>query len=390
MRKTPHVAFMTFTEYSDVNPTLAIVATLVRRGVRLTYATSDRFSSVVASLGAEFVRCPPYVNPIFSSGAVKQSTAHAAIEFNVGVLSAVTNFYRENPPDLIVHDYMSLAGRILAKELGIRTIQISPDFAFDRNKESLQAPEFYRSVLEVSDSCFNPFLASKGVVADSWFFHREDLNIYLYPREFQLGNAHRDDDRFFYAGRCSAERPHVPRWRPRECDERRLILVSTSTQYVRGPEYFKLCVDALKDNDWHVVLSIGENNSRRDFQPLPDHFEIIQGIPQIEVLPYADLLVTSGGIIATMEAMYHGVPLLMITHGYPEPEAYADNNVRLGLGKHIRKDQTCSEAVRRAVLEIFHDNGLLTRVRAMQDVIRRDAGSEEVANRITQYIESGI
>ena len=147
-------------------------------------------------------------------------------------------------------------------------------------------------------------------------------------------------------------------------------------------------MNALKDLEWHIVLAI-DNNDPDEFQPLPDNVEIFKGIPQVEVMPYADLIITSGGIITTMEAMYHGIPLLMMTHGFIEAAAYADNNVRLGLGKHIIKKDTNESNVRRLALEILQDTEILTRVAAMKEVIRRDAGAEEAANRISHYVESG-
>ena len=54
-----HIAFFSVPYPPHVNPTLAIVSVLVRRGYRVTYVTSDTFAARVAALGAfEVVSCP--------------------------------------------------------------------------------------------------------------------------------------------------------------------------------------------------------------------------------------------------------------------------------------------------------------------------------------------
>jgi MGT family glycosyltransferase len=147
-----------------------------------------------------------------------------------------------------------------------------------------------------------------------------------------------------------------------------------------------MCIEALSGLRWHVVLAIGDNNDPASFRPLPPHFEVIQHIPQIQVLPYTDLLICLGGMATSVEAMYHGIPLLMMTHGHAEPELYADNMVRLGLGKHLKRAETNTENVRNSVLQLSTDGALLHRVKDMQHVVQRDPGGEETVNRMEEYL----
>jgi len=300
-------------------------------------------------------------------------------------IADIAKSHERNRPDVIVHDYVSVAGRILAKQWGIPTIQASCDFKLDKRYPSRQAPDLIKHV-----SYFEPqlksFLERYDVVDEVLYFHRAKLNIYFYPNIFQLdGNTL--DESCFYAGRCAPERPYSDKWRPKDTDNRPTVLVSTSSLYVKGPDYFKMCIDALADLQWHVILQIGENNSAYCFDTLPPHFEIIQHKPQIAILPYVHLLICAGGMMSTMDAMYCGVPLLMMTHGHVELEAYADNNVRLGLGRHLKKTDSNVEAIRTSVLQMSEDISLGLRVKQMQRLVRASPGGEEVANRIGEYIE---
>ncbi|MFL6603932.1 MAG: nucleotide disphospho-sugar-binding domain-containing protein [Steroidobacteraceae bacterium] len=385
-KKRSHAAFFVFPEFADTVPTLSVVSTLVRRGYRVSYVTTDRFASSISELGAEFVRCPSYMDFAQGTSDGNSPRENPFVPLTANTLSAITPFYEENRPDIIIHDTVGFAGRILAKKWDIPSIQVSCDFRMDRRYPSRQAPEFYNAVLGGVPS-YEQLLASYGIVGDGFLFSRGELNIYFYPNIFQLdGNAF--DESSFYAGRCAPERPYTGKWRPKDAGNQRIVLVSASTLFVQGPEYFEMCIEALADLQWHVILNIGENNDPATFGAVPAQFEIIQGKPQIGVLPYADLLICAGGMMTTVESMYCGVPLLMMTHGNVELEAYAENGVRLGLGRHLKKAEANAETIRESLLQMSEDTALRGRVMQAQRLVRAEPGAEEVANRIGEYVES--
>src|ERR687892_455383 len=82
-------------------------------------------------------------------------------------------------------------------------------------------------------------------------FHRETLNIYFFPKELQLKGTVSEAD-CFYAGRCAGEQPYYGDWQKTSSDDRPICLVSTSTTYIQGPKFFKMCVEALRNLGWHV------------------------------------------------------------------------------------------------------------------------------------------
>jgi MGT family glycosyltransferase len=385
-KKRLHAAFFVFPEFADTIPTLSVVSTLVRRGYRVSYVTTDRFASNISELGAEFIRCPSYLDFANASSTGNSSAENPLLSLTAKTLLDIMPFYEENKPDVIICDTVSFVGRILSKKLGIPAIQVSCDFRMDKRYPSRQAPEFFRHAFE-GVPIWEELLASYGIVGDGFCFSREQLNVYFYPNIFQLdGNAF--DEKSFYAGRCAPERPYSEKWRPMDTGNRPIVLVSTSTLFVQGPEYFKMCIDALAGLEWHVILNVGGNNNPACLGTLPDQFEIIQHKAQISVLPYVNLLICAGGMMTTIEAMYCGVPLLMVTHGNVELEAYAENGVRLGLGRHLKKAETNAATISDSVLRMSDDKALRARVKQMQRLVRAEPGAEEVANRIGQCIES--
>ena len=384
-KKRNHAAFFICPAFADTVPTLSVVATLVRRGFRVSYVTTERFSSMISELGAEFVRSPSL--QLGSAPDIEDSPEESRLfALTTATLSAVTEFYKSNKVDVIVHDSVSFAGRILAKQLGIPAVQVSCDFRMNRNRPSRQAAAFFNLVVKWTEGV-REFLLKYGITADGHCFSDATSNIYFYPRIFQL-DGDESGENCFYAGRCAPERPCNEKWKPKEAEDLPIILVSTSTLFLQGPDYFEMCIEALAGLQCHVVLQMGQDIDERRFGTLPPHFEVRRSKPQMAVLPYVSLLVCAGGMMSTVEAVYSGVPMLTLTNGNIELEAYAENGVRLGIGKHLKKAEASVESIRNSVQQMSDDSDLFSKVEQMKRLVRAEPGAEEVANRLDKCVNS--
>jgi MGT family glycosyltransferase len=303
-------------------------------------------------------------------------------------LGQVTSFFEENRPDLLVYDLLAFSGRILANRWNIPAIQTSPTFAHSKDVYFQQAPRFdiLQFALEASKKA-DRYLEHHGISNSDFLFHREGLNIYLFPKALQP-NGNTLDDRCFFAGRCAGEQPYYGNWRPPISDGRPIALIATSTTYVQGPAFFRMCVEAFAALKWRVIVSIGENGDPKDFGTLPPNVEIVQHVAHVRILPYVSLFICLAGIITSAEAMYHGIPLIATTLGIPENEWEAENLVDLGLAIHIRKDEMSVERIRRSVVQITSDTAIQERVKKMQRLVLQEPGAEETSNRIEDYLDA--
>lgn len=388
--KNTHIAFVSFPHPPHVNPTLPIVSVLVRRGYRVSYATSDVFAARVSELGATVVPFPRFILGALSDEKADAEEGHeeSFIHFIAQTVSEITRGFEGDRPDLIIYDFMAFAGRILAHRWNIPAIQTSPSFAMDEDNFSQQVkdPEFRQQLLQGCESV-GKILEPYGVTGSSFRFDKEKLNIYLFPKALQpKGDVFGQN--CFYAGRCAGEQLIYGDWRKKSTVDRPIAFVATSTTYVRGPEFFRTCIEALAGLQWHVILSIGDSGDAGSLMPLPPHFEIVQHNSHIQILRHASLFICLGGIITTSEAAYHGVPLIVTTHGFPELEWQADNIESLGLGVHLMKSETTVESIRKSAIHVSQDTAIHNRVRQMQRAVRREPGAEETANRIEEYLEA--
>jgi MGT family glycosyltransferase len=284
---------------------------------------------------------------------------------------------------------LALAGRVLAGKWSIPAIQTSPMFALDLEHLENQIPDaqFRKQELEFSRAA-HLFVEQHGVVSNNAGFHEEKLNIHLFPKALQLpGNVF--GSKYFYAGRCAAEQPCYGDWK--NCSpDMPIVLVSNSTTYFRGSDFFRMCIEALSGLGWHVILSIGEQVDPESLGRLPPHVEVVQKTSNVRILPHLSLFICPGGIITQAEAAYHGVPLIAASQGFRELEWVSENIPRTGIGLHIKQADMSVAALREAAIHVFNDRSISDSVRRLRSTVRRDAGGEETVNRIEEYLESEV
>ena len=56
-----HISFVTLGAFGHINPTLALVTELIKRGVRVTYFSPEAFREIIEPTGARFVPVPSWM-----------------------------------------------------------------------------------------------------------------------------------------------------------------------------------------------------------------------------------------------------------------------------------------------------------------------------------------
>jgi MGT family glycosyltransferase len=319
---------------------------------------------------------------------IDQQYATSLTDLASRTLPLLLSFYEKNRPNLILYYSYAFAGLILAKRLGIPAIRMTCHLIFDDDSlRNAAVPIEFRTTMLDSRKTWGDFLLNHGIPLSDTVVNREEPTVYFYLKDFQL-SQHVGDRNCLYAARCVAEQTFSGTWKSHRVDSRRTVLVSASTSNDEGPGYYRMCMEALSELGWHMVLAIGDNNEAALLAPLPPHCEIVQGIPRFMLKPYVDYFICHGGIITVMEAMYHGIPLIMLSQGHPHIELEAQNFQNHGLGVHLRKAETTVDTLRECVKRIANDTAVHAKVREMQRMIKRSPGGEDVANWIEQHLEN--
>ncbi|KAF3221295.1 hypothetical protein TWF679_007988 [Orbilia oligospora] len=112
-----------------------------------------------------------------------------------------------------------------------------------------------------------------------------------------------------------------------------------------------------------LIASLGA-----DHQKLPEDLEIPANtrvcnyIPFEDLLPHLDVFVNSGGFGSTQQALYYGVPLILVGTGEDKPE----NNARVewtGTAINLKCKTAEPEAVREAVEKMLNDDSYIKKAK---------------------------
>jgi MGT family glycosyltransferase len=394
--KARHIAMITLVNPGHLYPMLGVCSELVGRGYRTTYPTSHAFAEKIRQTGAEPVvfeapeirnaeealQYPAPDDPrfwrIFASILCPRFLLHAA-----GTLAAIESFYRENPPDLVIYDWFSFAGRVLAKNLDCPAIQVWAHFAHQG------------SLIRENGVCFNPepmlgfsqlvdsFMSAHGIHGKNNFWHIEKLNIYFHPKEFQF-DADSFDERFCFVG-PSLYRPVGAAWNNNSAGKP-IVLVSESAA-AKDTNFFKTCVDAFAGSKYHVVFSPGANSPPISMSTLPDNFEINKDAYNTQILPHAALTICQAGMGTALESLYYGVPLIGIPlTPYHAEVAYRVDELRMGA--YLSQQELTADQLRNCAETILDDLPLLNRCKSMQSVLRNNGGAKMAADLIETFMSS--
>lgn len=379
-----HIAFMAVPAHGHVNPGLALVAELVRRGHRVTYATTEDFAPQISAAGAT----PVLYRSLLPSAAAQEPWPEDHVEAMslffeeaVAVLPQVEAAYEDDRPDLIVDDIGALQVPILAKRWDIPHVQLSPTFVgfegFDEEFDWRSRPGMSEFIAR-----YDAYLAEQGVALTFMSLMAPERCIVTIPRAFQL----RGDtvaDSYSFVGPMLAERSFQDGWEAP--DERPVLLISMGSVHTDRLDFYRKCVEAFRDLDWHVVLSVGKVVDPADLGEVPSNFEVHQWVPQLRILSRASAFIAHCGMGGTMEALYHGVPLIAVPQA-ADQFANAARVGELGLGTQLDGATATPQDLRKALLEVVSDDDVHRHLRDMRKEIDDSGG----VRRAIEILESEL
>jgi dTDP-L-oleandrosyltransferase len=299
------------------------------------------------------------------------------------IFEQVYGFYKDDPPDLILYDRYSTEGRILSSRFDCPSVQISAHFAYYKNYAFRENgvcinPE---SVLEGAKE-MDSFLASHGVKTKDNYWRTEDLNIHFIPKAFQY-NSEYFDDRFCFVG-ALLNRPFRRSWENKSNGKPIILICGISG--LRGMKldddaYYRKFIDGLSSSNYHCILSIQDRRIVDSIGDLPHGWEINTTASHLEILPHTSIFVGHAGMSSTLEAIYYGVPALLVPHSSLCREI-AYRVAELGLGIQLSMDRLSTDSIQAAAADLLQNERILLRVREMQKVFRASGGAALGANRI--------
>ncbi len=353
--------------YGHTNPTIEVVRELVSRGHEIRYYSFEEFREKIEDTGAVFISCDRFLPPLNAKSEKKLrnvSTTQMSIQsFETtgrmdGMLAEdVQDFH----PDLLVSDSACFWGKLTAEKHQIPMVCSTTTFAF--NQFSSKYMKY--SAAEMADMVFGlPMLNASmrklrplGYRVKSALDivqNKNDTDTIVYTSErFQPCAETFDKEHYRFVG------PSVRAVEPsREVNARPKIYISLGTVINSHPEFYRNCIDALRNENVDVLISCGKAFDAGRLSPLPENVRVEAYVDQMKVLAETDLFITHCGMNSASEGLYLGVPELL----YPltgEQQAVAQRVAEMGAGRILKKAEAGDpETLRRIIMELLTDQNV--------------------------------
>lgn len=223
---------------------------------------------------------------------------------------------------------------------------------------------------------FNAWVVEQGAtpLPHLEFMPRDNAaNIYVYPQEADYVDArplhgvwHRVDS----SVRRTDEEYVVPEPVAVRSDDSNLVYVSLGSLGGADVELMQRLVDALAGSRHRFIVSKGPQADRIR---LADNMVGAETLPQTQVIPQVDLVVTHGGNNTTTEALHFGKPMVLLPLFWDQYDN-AQRMHELGFGIRLATYEFTAEELNAAIDGLLTDTGLRQRMAQMGARIRARDG----------------
>ena len=378
-----HVLMVGAGAHGHTHPHLPVVAELVARGHRVTYAIPAAFADMVAATGA---------TPLVHSSVLPDQSrgeqwptdpvAGTALFLDEAMrsLPQIRTALGDDVPDLALYDIGGYPAIVLARGWGIPAVQLSPALvAWDGYEQDLADDLAFRTTPEYAAylARFSAWLEGFGIEDDpEALVGRPRRSIVEIPRILQPFADRVDPDVYTFVGPDLDRRAQQEHW---PAPERPLVLVSFGSAYHEHPDLFRACAQAFAPAGWEVVLAIGPHVDPDALGELPEHVSAHRWVPQLGVLGRASAFVTHAGMGGCAEGLYRGVPMIAI----PQAVDQFGNAAMLetaGVARTVPTGEATPEALRAALLAVTTSPDVAARLAEERAAIRRAGGAVAAAD----------
>ncbi|WP_437080316.1 macrolide family glycosyltransferase [Streptomyces sp. enrichment culture] len=382
------VAFVNVALRGHINPTLPVVAELARRGHTVTYHTTAAFEPDVEAAGATVFRYPgdgpPLAGPPTPVTLLEQ-LARTALETLPSVLSDL----RRTRPDVVVHGAACPWGPVTAAELGVPAVSLFTTMAFGRGvpsparaswtllAEALTRPRSLLGYIRARLLLTRRYRTG-GLPLVDLVNARQALNLVFTSRAFQP-EAASFDRAYRFVGPGVGARPSDPTF-PFGTLRPPVLYVSLGTVFDAGPSVLRSLAAALAPLGGTVVVATGRTDPAA-LGTLPDNVLARRFVPQPELLERAELFVTHGGMNSVNEALYAGVPVLVVPQGADQPQV-ARRVTELGAGLTVRPEAVTEAAVHALARRLLTEPRFREAAAALRTAQRQAGGHLRAADEI--------
>jgi MGT family glycosyltransferase len=382
--------------HGHVNPTLSLMRELVNRGDEITYFSGPAFADRVQATGAlarNYDNLDAFGHSRNVTHAIHQGVLVA--EATYALLPQVLSSIEAERPDYLMFDMSAPWGGIASRRFNIPAIACFPHLPYfwrmlinDRRvlrKVLLSLrPGFgyYRQLQRQTRKIVKDYNLRKpadiNVLSSS-----AELNIAFLTRYYQPYQSHFDDSYVYVGPKIETDRREEPLSLPKQAGQT-LIYIAVGTVYKANVQFFKVCMEALADARYSVIMSIGKAVDPSSLGEIPDNFTVAQYVPQLQILQAADIFITHGGMNSINEAVTYGVPMIVVPNTV-EQSVNAARIEEIQCGLYLDQAQLTVAKLQTAVTKILSDPHTTSGLSRLLNSFNEAGGTPLAADVINQF-----
>jgi hypothetical protein len=310
-----------------INPSLAVVAELVRRGEQVLYVNTAETRAAIEPTGAQFVAYPESsalaTQMERTAGGTIPRNALALHRINEALLPWALDLIDHVHPDRVVFDSLAGWGKHAAHLRGMKAIASISTFVLDPriNRPPMPTGMILRTTAQVMGTLI-PYLqtarrmrARHGKVSLGGplgsVMNTGDVNLVYTSAAFQPG-AERMGPRFHFVGPSISARPDTTGFPFEQITGSPVVYISLGTINNQNLEFYRACFAAFADHPGQFILSAGKRTDLAALNPIPANFIVRNFVPQLDVLQRSTVFITHGGMNSVHEGLWYNVPLIAI------------------------------------------------------------------------------
>jgi MGT family glycosyltransferase len=233
----------------------------------------------------------------------------------------------------------------------------------------------------------NAIRASHGLprlTAGSVTEHTAAMPLYLVPSAPDFDRNRRDlPPSVHYVGPLLWNRPRTEppfALADRAASDSPCVHVTEGTVHVHHPFLLQAATRALGGLPMRVIATTGGNRSidMLNLGELPSNVRIERWLSHQDLLPFVDLVVTTGGAGSVLAALAAGVPLVIVPTEWDKPEI-AQRVVEAGAGVRLAPQHCTPARLRACVLEVLQNPRYRAAARRLSGIFARQGGPERAA-----------
>jgi len=165
------------------------------------------------------------------------------------------------------------------------------------------------------------------------------------------------------------------------------IYVSLGTFFNNRPKLFRKILGAFPDNSYQIIVKAGGAYDKLCTQQFQSHIMLFRNVPQTQLLPVVDMVVSHGGNNTVNETLSSGKPILVVPVGGEQGDNAAKVEY-LGVGLRADMRRSTSKKIRMKVGRMREEPDFREQASKAADAIAQTDGPRTAASFILHVLET--